>query len=171
MKTFLLGLIIGIVLLPVCAFLYVWLGYAPVATAAPPLPLERKLTHMALDARIAKEAPKTSPVPPTAENVMAGAQTYRTDCAVCHGTPSEPQTDIAKGMFPNPPALFKHGVTDDPVGETYWKVKNGIRLTGMPAFGKSLTDEQVWQVAQFLATADKLPPQVQTYISQPLPAK
>jgi mono/diheme cytochrome c family protein len=64
-------------------------------------------------------------------------------------------------MFPRPPELFKgHGVTDDPAGETYWKVNNGIRLTGMPAYGGSLSKDEMWQVSLLLANADKLPPQV-----------
>jgi mono/diheme cytochrome c family protein len=50
------------------------------------------------------------------------------------------------------------GVTDDPVGETYWKVKNGIRLTGMPGFSDSLSDAALWQVSLLLLQADKLPP-------------
>jgi mono/diheme cytochrome c family protein len=51
-------------------------------------------------------------------------------------------------------------VTDDPPGETFWKAKNGIRLSGMPAFGKSLTEHQLWQVSVMLAATDKLPPAV-----------
>ena len=64
-------------------------------------------------------------------------------------------------MFPRAPQLWaKHkngavGVSDDPVGETYWKVKNGIRLTGMPAYDKALTDTQMWQVTLLLSRADK----------------
>jgi thiosulfate dehydrogenase len=46
------------------------------------------------------------------------------------------------------------------VGVTYWKVKNGIRLTGMPGFEKALSDQQMWQVAALMASADKLPPDV-----------
>jgi thiosulfate dehydrogenase len=50
-------------------------------------------------------------------------------------------------------------VSDDPVGETYWKVANGIRLTGMPSYKNILTDTQMWQVSLLLANADKpLPP-------------
>jgi mono/diheme cytochrome c family protein len=66
-------------------------------------------------------------------------------------------------MFPKPPQLLtvKETVSDDPAGETYWKVKNGIRLTGMPGFSASLTDQQMWQVSALLARADKLPPEVQ----------
>jgi mono/diheme cytochrome c family protein len=52
------------------------------------------------------------------------------------------------------------GVTDDPAGETYWKIANGIRLTGMPGFKDSLSETQMWQMAVLLANADKLPPSV-----------
>jgi hypothetical protein len=65
-------------------------------------------------------------------------------------------------MFPKPPQFFQeHGVTDDPAGETFWKAKNGIRLTGMPGFGASLSEQQLWQVSLLLAHADKLPLSVQ----------
>jgi mono/diheme cytochrome c family protein len=62
-------------------------------------------------------------------------------------------------MFPHPPQLLppKKGVTDDPVGEIYWKVKNGIRLTGMPGYVSSLSDNEMWQVSLLLLHADKLP--------------
>ena len=62
------------------------------------------------------------------------------------------------GMFPKPPQLLQgHCVTDGPVGETSWKVKNGIRMTGMPAFVQSLSERQLWQVSLLPAQADKLP--------------
>jgi len=63
-------------------------------------------------------------------------------------------------------------VSDDPPGETYWKVSNGIRLTGMPAFKEVLTDTQMWQVSLLVANADKpLPPAtVQILSGETLPA-
>jgi mono/diheme cytochrome c family protein len=66
-------------------------------------------------------------------------------------------------MFPPPPQLLppKKGVTDDPVGETHWKVKNGIRLTGMPGFVDSLSDTELWQVSLLLLHAHELPPAAQ----------
>jgi len=168
-----LGFIVGVMLLPLCAFMYLRQGYAPVATSAPPLPLEKTLTGMALNARISREAPSQPALLATEPNLLAGAKLYREHCAVCHGTSAEPQTAIAKGMFPKPPRLFQgKGVTDDPVGETYWKVANGIRLTGMPGFLGALTDQQVWQVSQLLATpVDKLPASVQSFMTSPAPAK
>jgi mono/diheme cytochrome c family protein len=93
---------------------------------------------------------------------MAGAKIYSTQCAVCHGLPQRGPSFIAKGMFPKPPQLMlpHKGVTDDPVGETYWKVKNGIRLTGMPGFVDNLSEIEMWQVSLLLFSSDKLSPQV-----------
>ena len=60
-------------------------------------------------------------------------------------------------MFPKPPRLFRgKGVTDDEPGETYWKVANGIRLTGMPAFKGSLSETEMWQVTVLVANADRI---------------
>jgi mono/diheme cytochrome c family protein len=157
MKTFLVGLVIGLIAVPLFAFLYLYLGYAPVATADPPFPYERKLASMGLKARINKDAKGMTGEPATPESLAAGAKLYREQCAVCHGLPGQPKTPTAAGMYPPPPQLFQgHGVTDDPVTETYWKVTNGIRLTGMPAYGK-LSDTERWQVCLMLKNADKLP--------------
>jgi mono/diheme cytochrome c family protein len=157
MKVF-LGFVLGVVVVALAAVGYFALGMAPVATSAPPMPMERKLAGMALHARISKEAPAQAPIPADEANLVAGARIYREQCAVCHGLDGAPETAIAKGMFPHPPQLFTgHGVTDDPAGETYWKAANGIRLTGMPGFKASLSETQLWQVSLMLANADKLP--------------
>src|SRR5579863_5756239 len=168
MKTLLLGIVLGVAAVGAGAYLYFSLGYAPVATAAPPMPFEERMAKMALHARIAKEAPSGVPVPADEVNLQAGAQLYREHCAVCHGLSGQSETATAKGMFPKPPQFFQgHGVTDDPVGETYWKAKNGIRLTGMPAYGPSLSEPQLWQVSLLLAHADKLPPSAEKVVNSP----
>ncbi len=169
MQKLISGFILGLIVLPLGGWLYFRFGYAPVATASSPLPFEKQLAHMALNARIGKEAPKNSPITANEENYTAGIRTYRVNCAVCHGLPGEPDTPTAKGMFPKPPQLFQgHGVTDDPAGETYWKVANGIRLTGMPAYTGCLSSQEMWQVSLMLADADKLPPPVSTLLRQSL---
>jgi hypothetical protein len=82
--------------------------------------------------------------------------------------PNVDQTPMAKGMFPKPPALFKgKGVTDDFASETYWKVANGIRLTGMPEFKQSLNDTQIWQVSLLLANANKISDTVKEKLKPP----
>ena len=167
MKKLLLGLVLGLVLVLLGAIVYFGLGLAPVAASAPPMPMERLLAGMALHARISKEAPLKAPIPADEANLLAGTRVYREQCAVCHGLSGQPETAIAKGMFPHPPQLFTgHGVTDDPAGETYWKAANGIRLTGMPSYKGSLSDMQLWQVSLMLANADKLSPAAKAAVSQ-----
>jgi thiosulfate dehydrogenase len=61
-------------------------------------------------------------------------------------------------------------VTEDEPGETYWKIFNGIRLSGMPGFSKSLTENQMWQIAILLANADKLPPSAKAALVAPIAA-
>jgi thiosulfate dehydrogenase len=157
MKSFVIGLILGIILVPVAVYLYFSTGTAPVATSAPPMPFERTLARVALHARIDKEMPKQVPIAADDAAYTAGAAIYKEHCAVCHGLPGQPQSAIGKGMSPKPPMLWEDGVTDDPPGETYWKVAGGIRMTGMPGFEKSLSTTQMWQVSLLLANADKLP--------------
>jgi len=155
---FIAGLIFGIILTPVGIYLYFAGGSAPVATTDADVPFENLLTRKALKARIAKEMPKTIPIALTEANFLAGAELYKQHCALCHGLPLSPKSAIATGMYPHPPQLLQGiGATDVAPGETYWKIANGIRLTGMPGFGKSLAETQMWQVAILLANADKLP--------------
>ena len=169
MRQFILGFIAALTLIVAGGLGYVAMGLAPVATASAPLPFEKLITGIALNARVNKEAPKSSPIQASDEVYAAGARIYRNNCAVCHGLPGRDQTAIAKGEFPKPPELFKDkGVTDDPVGVTYWKVANGIRLTGMPGFKGSLSSEQLWQVSLLLSNADKLPAAVRSALQEPL---
>lgn len=160
---FILGLVLGLLLVPAGAYLYFTGGSAPVATTDGDMPFERYLAKKALHVRIAKEMPKNAPIQLDETNYLAGAELYKQHCAVCHGVPLAPQTAIASGMYPKPPQLLiGKGVTDDEPGESYWKIKNGLRLTGMSSFSKSLSDTQIWQLAILLANADKLPPSVKT---------
>ena len=166
MKGFILGVVITLLAIVLGAYLYFSQGYAPVATDAQAMPFEKKLANMALHARVEKEMPKTVPMQPSETVYVAGAHDYVEHCAVCHSVPNKPQTAIAKGEFPKPPNLFHgKGVTDDPPNETYWKIANGIRLTGMPSFNKSLSETQMWQIALLVANADKLPPSAVNVLS------
>jgi thiosulfate dehydrogenase len=161
LKGLLLGILITLVLGVCFIYLYFSTGRAPIATTDPPMPFEMKLAHMAIDARVAKQQIPPSPVAAEEKSYLGGAEVYKEHCAVCHGLPDQPKTFIAQGMFPSPPQLFHGvGVSDDPATETYWKVENGIRLTGMPGFKGRLTETQIWQVSVLLANSDKVPDSV-----------
>ncbi len=166
---FILGLLVGLLVIPVMVYCYFRFGYAPVSTKSSPIPFERTLAGMGLHARIEKEYPRQVPFKAKDNDLQNAAHLYRQHCAACHGLPNNPETAISKGMYPDPPQLFKgKGVTDDEAGETYWKVANGIRLTGMPAYRGNVSDRDMWSISQLLAGADKLPTDVQAILSEPV---
>jgi mono/diheme cytochrome c family protein len=165
MGKILLGIILGFILAPFVVLAYLEFGKVPVAVADPPFPHEKLITQVPLNARIEREKIGTPPIPVNEANLIAGAQVYRDECATCHGYHGTP-SKIGPHIYPNAPPLWeKHhdgdvvGVSDDPPGETYWKVSEGIRLTGMPEYKHILSDTQMWQVSLLLANANKpLPP-------------
>jgi thiosulfate dehydrogenase len=162
-KGFLVGFVIGLVALPLVFVLYIVSGHGPAAATDPPMPFEHFLAHGSLHARIHREAPKGDVSRFTTTDLTSGASVYQKNCAFCHGLPGQAPSVAGKGMFPDAPQLFTADgmVTDDPAGETYWAVANGIRLSGMPSFKGALTEDQMWQVSAVLNRADKLPPEVQ----------
>ncbi len=170
MTKFLAGIVFTFLVIIIFVFSYVKFGFVPVATDSPEMPFEGKLAGMGLHAHIDKEAPTTPPFQASKDDFLSAAHLYREHCAFCHGLPDEPKSFSAQGMFPRPPQLLKGtGVTDDPAGETYWKVSNGIRLSGMPGYKKTLSEKEIWQISQLLAQADKLPAEVMVVLKKPAP--
>lgn len=170
MKAFLLGILIGLfVIFPAALYLYVKLGFLSLATTAKPLPFEEMLAHTALRESVGTARDMKDPLPVNDDNLIAGAKQYREHCGVCHGLPGQQQNMIGAGMFPDPPQLLegRDMVTDDPEGTTFWKISNGIRLSGMPRFN-GLQENTRWQITMLLKNADKLPPAVQTVLREPL---
>jgi thiosulfate dehydrogenase len=153
-----LGVVATLVALALCAYIGIEAGLMPANADAKPPRLERWMTRTSLRAAIVRESPRgPNPVSLTDANLIAGIRIYAANCAVCHGAADAKPSNVARGLYQHPPQLAKDGVEDDPEGVTYWKVDHGIRFTGMPAFGKSLNDEQLWQVTLFLKHMDALP--------------
>jgi mono/diheme cytochrome c family protein len=144
-----------------CLFGYVVLisGGIPASADGQPLPLERWAASTSLDATLDHLAPKgPNPVALTDTNLIAGVELYGQHCAICHGTAKggASPSPVAKGEYPQPPQLAADGVEDDPEEFSFWKIKHGIRWTGMPAWKDTLTDQQIWALALFLKHMDKL---------------
>jgi thiosulfate dehydrogenase len=161
---FLLGFVVALVLVAGGGWLYLRFGNLPVAASDPAFPMEAQIVKTPLHARIAREM-QQAPFPASEEAFEQGATIYKDECAACHGLPGQP-VDFAARMYPSAPQLFKPhmkkktgakvvGVSDDDPGETFWKVKNGVRLTGMPAYGKILSEPEMWDVALLLKNADQ----------------
>ncbi len=102
---FLLGLLIGLLVVPLGIAAYLNFGNLPVATGDAPFPFEERIVHLPLHARIDREIVKTPPVEASPTNLEIGAHIYRQQCAACHGLYGRPAI-FAKGMFPEgAPAL------------------------------------------------------------------
>jgi thiosulfate dehydrogenase len=148
-------------------------GHPPVAVTDPAFPLEAQIVHVPQAERIAREM-QNPPFGSSEDVFEAGAKVYASSCASCHGTISH-EVRFAHAMYPRAPQLFhKHpntkvvGVSDDDPGVTFWKIKNGIRLTGMPAFQHIYSDAQIWDLALLLKNADQpLPDPVMKLLTQP----
>src|ERR1022692_4647271 len=169
----LLGMVLTLVVMAGGAAVYLRWGSPPGATADKPFPFEKAIVSVPLSARIDREM-KTAPFGIGEDVYEGGARVYKADCAECHGTPGH-DVPYAKYMYPTAPQLWKKhatgsvvGVSDDEPGETFWKVANGIRLTGMPAFDHVLTDTEMWQVTLLLKNADQqLPDPVMKILTGP----
>ncbi|HEY6464346.1 MAG TPA: cytochrome c [Candidatus Acidoferrales bacterium] len=163
------GIIVGVLLFPLIVVAVVYLGLLPAAANDSSMRFEPLIAEAGLFARIAREAPSRGVSSMSTSDLVAGANVYQKNCALCHGLPSQEEPVVGAGMFPGAPRLLSPDgmVTGDSAGETYWKVKNGIRLSGMPSFSKTLSDEQMWQVTAVVKRADKLPPEVMDALKPP----
>lgn len=163
------GIVIGIVLTIVVllggAYVVLRSGLIPANADATPGALENFAAGTSLRATLNAQAPQgANPVQLNDANLLAGMTLYAEHCTVCHGTAEgeKSATPIAKGEYPAPPQLASEGVEDDPEGWTFWKIKHGVRWTGMPSWSTTFTDQQIWTLALFLKHMDKLPPAVQS---------
>jgi mono/diheme cytochrome c family protein len=148
---FLAGFVACIVVGAAGAVAYSYSGMADIAAAVPDNPaVGWLLRNTFVQARDRAAAGVAVPANlETSEAVSAGAKLYANECVYCHGAPGEEPTAMAKGLNPPPPALLSYpqGVPPD---RAFWVVKNGVRMSGMPAWGKSYDDAHIWSVAAFL---------------------
>lgn len=168
-RAFIAGIVATIVVAIIAAYLLLQSGLIPANADAKPGGLELWAAGTSLNATLRNQAPKQAdPVVLSSANLIEGIHLYGQHCAICHGTAAggSSASPVAKGLYPTPPQFAEDGVEDDPEGVSYWKIKHGIRLTGMPAWGSSLSDQQIWTLALFLKHMDKLPPAAKSAWSQ-----
>lgn len=106
---------------------------------------------------IAIPAAVSADADPNSVLVLRGAGLYRDNCVVCHGAPGVAQADIGKSMQPIPGPL-SDAARHWQANELYWITRNGIKMSGMPAWQYHLADEDIWAVVAFLVVLPKLSP-------------
>ncbi len=151
----LIRVIIIIVVILVFSFIYIESGVYNISAMVPHNGLTLALINAVKDNSIEHHS-KDIKVPNNLNDttlVKIGFAHYREMCQTCHGAPGIERSEIGKGLYPHPPNLA-HSAKEMPAKQLFWITKNGIKLTGMPAFGKTHSDEKIWDIVAFM---EKLP--------------
>ena len=160
MKSFLLGVVTGAVLLAFGVVLYLRLGFAEVRGDIAPSRFESNVMAAAVHASVRREASEVpNPVAPTDENLIAGGKLFISGCSGCHGAPNGAE-DNSDSLFPRVPQLHKVS-TSFTEAQIFWIAKHGIRRSGMFANGQWYPDKDLWAMAVYIKHIPNLPPAVQ----------
>jgi mono/diheme cytochrome c family protein len=152
-KKVLLGAGFMLLLLLLGAATTMRLGVLPVSADGSHSNLEAKVMPLVLHASVARRASgATNPVAVNEENLRAGTRTYKAMCATCHSTPAGGPSIY--GPFYPPAPQLSGGLPQYTEAELFWIIKHGIRNTGMPAWSRTLSDEEIWQVVTMLKQSE-----------------
>jgi mono/diheme cytochrome c family protein len=155
-----IGAGIGIVLVvPLGAYAFVKSGLYNVAASRPHTQFSEWLTHETMIHSVRRRAASVAlPAASTPAQVVHGFCQYETHCVACHGAAAVPRQQWVSGLEPAPPYLLDVQQRFKP-RELFWIVKNGIKMTGMPAWRESMTDAQIADVVGYLEASARMPPQ------------
>jgi mono/diheme cytochrome c family protein len=98
------------------------------------------------------------------ESIAAGAQHYAALCVGCHLAPGAAKSTVRGGLYPHPPNLAQQDIQDPQ--RAFWIIKHGIKMSAMPAWGKSLDDAAIWEVVSFVEKMPGMTPETYQEISK-----
>ncbi len=157
MNKFVLGILAGIIAVVLLGFVFVRFGFIDPRADIPISMVEKKVAMPALDASVERRAPSVkNPVDVSEASLIAGMRIYQANCANCHGDIAHPHGPLADALYPRAPQFVKDS-PDMPQNQNFYIIQHGIRLSGMPAWKQTLSEEQMWQVTTFLSHMNKLP--------------
>jgi mono/diheme cytochrome c family protein len=163
MGKFILGILVTLAVLILGGLGLATLGFIPTHANVEPPRWERHLANSAVDASMERHAPHvTNPLPPTPENLEDGMKIYTMNCAVCHGGLDRKPASLANSFYPPAPSLVTHP-PDDPEWHIFYTIRTGVRYTGMPAWDKTLSEQDIWKLTSLLSHLEKLPPAAQDF--------
>jgi mono/diheme cytochrome c family protein len=115
----------------------------------------RRLRSLAIP-RAARD--RRNPVAPKTEVVRAGMAHFADHCAVCHGNDGSGDTEMGRGLYPRTPDMRQEATQVLSDGELFYIIENGVRLTGMPAWGTGTAEggQASWHLVQFIRHLPKL---------------
>ena len=150
MKKIIVTVIITLVVIIAAFGLYIYSGAYNMSQLAPHTAITKWIIETTKDKSINKRL-KDLQVPPMNDTnmIVEGFNHYNEMCVNCHGGPGIAPGELAKGLYPSPPKFYKSGDMPDTT-EAFWIIKNGIKMTSMPAFGPTHTDQKIWAITDFL---------------------
>lgn len=98
------------------------------------------------------------PPPVDSARVVQGFELYQSMCAVCHGAPGVERGEFGKGMNPTPPDLSEEA-REYSTRELFWITRHGLKMAGMPAFGPTHSDEEIWGIVAFVERLPEMSPE------------
>jgi len=149
-----LFLVVGLAVLGLAVALVVSILHDGLSSRATPTKLEilvaRSARHLAIPsrARLAQ-----NPVLDSPEDMRDARLHFADHCAICHGNDGSGQTIVGSGLYPKPPDLRYPDTQNLTDGEIFWIIENGVRFTGMPAFGDGGEhggDQDSWKLVHFI---------------------
>ena len=163
---FLVVCLIAVVIAVVFAAIFVYSGAFDVAADAPHTELTTRLIEAVRDRSIAVRI-KDIQVPALDDPhlIAEGAEHYAAMCANCHLAPGVDKTDIREGLYPTPPNLTKPIAAS--AAEMFWVVKHGIKMSAMPAWGKTHDDHSIWGIVAFVQKIPELTPEQYQALAKP----
>jgi len=141
---------IFIVIVIVGLFIFIYTGKYNIAATKPHTKLTEFILNTTTEQSIRTHAVGiTVPSLDDESMIKTGFDHYKDTCVECHGAPGVKPSEIGKGLYPEPPELADE-VDDISSEELYWITKNGIKMTGMPAWGKTHSDDKIWTIVAFM---------------------
>jgi mono/diheme cytochrome c family protein len=169
MKKILITIVLTFLVLGVGTFIFISSGAYNISQLSHhnwlTLSIIQLTTHKSIDKRM-KENVMPANLKDSAVLIM-GFKHYNEMCVSCHGAPGVKPNEMVEGLYPKPPEMYKHG-EEDAAQEFFWIIKNGIKMTSMPAFAPTHDDEKIWAMTAFVTQklAKMTPEEYQAWIKK-----
>lgn len=150
-----LGISIAVIAMGIAIFIYS--GAYDVAATTPHFKFTHRVLRTVKEHSVKRQARNVEvPELDDPQKVHAGLKSFQEMCVVCHGAPGEPATQLSKGLYPKAPDLAQAAKAWTPA-EQFVIIRSGLKMTGMPAWGRTHSDEDIWAIVAFLKMFPSMP--------------
>ena len=155
---FVLGFVCAVLAAAIVCVIVFYSGWYNVAASETHGPFAQWALGTTMQNSVRARAARLVPPSDLASRARRGSTDFDEMCVQCHGAPGKDRSEVGKGLSPQPPALTD-AARRWSSSEIFWIVKNGVRMTGMPAFGPTHDDDRLWAIVAFVEELPKLSPE------------